>query len=87
MNGCGFVPPDPICTYWDVDNSAWDLTGCQYAGHSKDGETVICNCSHLTSFGIFFDWQGNADPHEPGIHIHYTIYIGWYLLKSYSSVI
>ena len=67
VKGCGFLLPDPICTYWDEENSAWDLTGCQYAGHSQDGETVTCVCNHLTSFGIIFDWQGKADPHESGI--------------------
>lgn len=65
--GCTFVQPLPICTYWDVENSSWDLDGCRFGGAAVgSNEYVQCVCNHLTSFGIIFDWQGSADPQEPG---------------------
>jgi hypothetical protein len=67
------VVPQPICSYWDIDRAAWDTRGCQYAGEAENSsESVTCICNHLTSFGIIFDWQGEADPQEPGtlsVHI------------------
>jgi hypothetical protein len=67
-SGCKFVVQQPICAYWDMGNAAWDTTGCQYDGTAVDSkEVVTCVCNHLTSFGIIFDWQGAADPQDPGI--------------------
>jgi GPCR proteolysis site, GPS, motif len=69
-SGCAFVIPPPICSFWNVANSAWDTRGCHYAEEIEDGnQSVTCICNHLTSFGIIFDWQGAADPQEPGKQI------------------
>jgi GPCR proteolysis site, GPS, motif len=68
--GCKFVVPKPICTYWDVENGTWDTRGCQHVrGAGDSSESVTCICNHLTSFGIIFDWQGAADPQEPGKYV------------------
>lgn len=42
----------PICIYLDTPSNKWSETGCEFI--SKTNSTVICSCSHLSSFSIKF---------------------------------
>ena len=56
------------CDYWNVTNSLWDTSGCWLNDIVND--TVICACTHLTSFSVSKDEfipQSNiiTDLHSP----------------------
>uniref|UniRef100_A0A8C8RWN6 Adhesion G protein-coupled receptor F5 n=1 Tax=Pelusios castaneus TaxID=367368 RepID=A0A8C8RWN6_9SAUR len=64
----------PQCVFWNfslLDGAGgWDDTGCQ---PKDNGDNVICNCNHLTSFSILMS------PYAPGDLSHaldYITYIG-----------
>ena len=44
----------PSCDFWDVENSKYDTSGCDIY-EVIDGDTVICGCTHLTSFVVSKD--------------------------------
>merc|ERR1711920_1072058 len=43
----------PSCDFWNVNDSYWDTDGCFVYNISND--TVICGCTHLTTFSISDD--------------------------------
>lgn len=50
----------PLCVFWNISEGDWSGTGC--ALRLGDGEQVICNCDHLTSFAVLFAKNNIVDP-------------------------
>lgn len=40
----------PHCVFWDFSHLQWSNAGCQLVNETPD--TVLCQCSHLTSFSL-----------------------------------
>ncbi|XP_077620963.1 adhesion G-protein coupled receptor F1 isoform X2 [Crocuta crocuta] len=40
----------PYCVFWDFRHLQWNNAGCQLVNETPD--TVMCRCTHLTSFSI-----------------------------------
>lgn len=63
---------NPQCVFWNFTLfnglGGWDDEGCQLY---SENETVICNCTHLTSFSIL---MSPASPDDPALDI--ITYIG-----------
>uniref|UniRef100_A0A8D0GGE9 Adhesion G-protein coupled receptor G6 n=1 Tax=Sphenodon punctatus TaxID=8508 RepID=A0A8D0GGE9_SPHPU len=55
--------PKPSCVFWDMKKNegkgGWNPAGCIRLAESNENETV-CQCSHLTHFGVLMDLQGTA---------------------------
>jgi len=65
-DGCWLVPGEPQCNFWDTQNNQWDPHGCQVSEDS-DLDMTICECNHLTNFGIMLDWEGKAPANDPAL--------------------
>ncbi|CAG0894430.1 unnamed protein product [Darwinula stevensoni] len=51
------VPLSHRCTFWNFNNQGyWDTTGCHEV--SSDRDQTICECNHLTNFGVLMDLHG-----------------------------
>ncbi|XP_078069689.1 adhesion G protein-coupled receptor F5-like [Mustelus asterias] len=49
-----------MCAFWDFSgNGAWSDTGCT---PEINGENILCNCDHLTSFSILMSPDSVSDP-------------------------
>ncbi|GCB60923.1 hypothetical protein scyTo_0006957 [Scyliorhinus torazame] len=49
-----------VCAFWDFNgNGAWNNTGCK---REINGENIICNCEHLTSFSMLMSPDLIDDP-------------------------
>ncbi|XP_004605898.2 adhesion G-protein coupled receptor F1 [Sorex araneus] len=40
----------PHCVFWDFSHLKWNSAGCHFVNETQD--TVLCRCTHLTSFSI-----------------------------------
>ena len=56
---CIFYVLDRRCVYWDVKTNAWSSDKCTVV--SENADEVICQCDHLTNFGVIMDVNGNLD--------------------------
>jgi hypothetical protein len=56
------------CVWWDPAIDSWSSSGCVVSNTSSATETV-CLCSHLTNFGIIFDYTGQADADDRALNI------------------
>lgn len=58
------------CVFWDIqgDNNygSWSSEGCYYVGKMDDYH--VCNCTHLTSFGILFKPKDTKATRETEVH-------------------
>ena len=45
---------DPVCVFWDEEIVRWSNEGCELKSH--DGNTTVCQCDHLTNFGLIFGY-------------------------------
>ncbi|XP_069461928.1 adhesion G protein-coupled receptor F5-like isoform X2 [Ambystoma mexicanum] len=68
---------DASCVYWNFTQAnhtgGWDTTGCTPV---DSGNSVTCNCSHLTSFSILMSaGDSNFTPEQQKI-LDYITYIG-----------
>ena len=45
---------DPVCVFWDEENARWSNEGCKLVSH--DGNVTVCQCDHLTNFGLIFGY-------------------------------
>ena len=45
--------PFPSCDFWNINESFWDTNGCYV--HNIINNTIICGCTHLTTFTISSD--------------------------------
>ena len=57
------VEEDPLekaCKWWSPVNQGWGYTGCKPARISEDGLFYICECNHLTSFGVLLGGTSNG---------------------------
>eukprot|EP01083_Nonionella_stella_P128801 390383_1 len=43
----------PSCDFWNVTDSLWDTSGCFV--HDISGNSIVCACTHLTTFSISKD--------------------------------
>ena len=60
----------PSCDFWNTNDSFWDTEGCFVYDITND--SVICGCTHLTTFGVS---SGDILP-QPNIITD----IGWHQL-------
>ena len=47
------------CVWWDPALLDWSAEGCQVGGTGPS--STVCLCQHLTSFGIMFSGQAEAE--------------------------
>lgn len=52
----------PTCVYWDIDDNDWSQTGCHVDLRRSTSKKTVCQCNHLTNFGIIF---GDGDADDP----------------------
>ena len=52
---------DRKCVSWDPILSSWTTDGCSVFIDASDDSTTVCQCTHLTNFGIIFDFTGTVD--------------------------
>eukprot|EP00095_Tigriopus_kingsejongensis_P010627 maker-scaffold1028_size131186-snap-gene-0.43 protein:Tk10627 transcript:maker-scaffold1028_size131186-snap-gene-0.43-mRNA-1 annotation:"CIRL" len=50
----------PECVFWNFETSSWSNMGCVVDRRRSTGCVTICQCTHLTNFGIIFG-GGDAD--------------------------
>ncbi|XP_006834768.1 PREDICTED: G-protein coupled receptor 126 [Chrysochloris asiatica] len=55
---------NPICAFWDLNKNSkcfggWNTSGCIAYSGSDENETV-CQCNHLTHFGVLMNLQGTG---------------------------
>ncbi|XP_071826314.1 uncharacterized protein [Apostichopus japonicus] len=64
LNDCTDPPkiPKPTCVFWDHATAGWSTEGCQTIHRTNDNYTV-CRCTHLTTFAVLMDWQGDIKKH------------------------
>ena len=43
----------PLCDFWNTNDSYWDTSGCFV--HDITNDSVICGCTHLTTFSLSGD--------------------------------
>ncbi|CAG0896134.1 unnamed protein product [Darwinula stevensoni] len=54
-----FVPLSQRCSFWNFSEQGrdqWDTRGCREVSSSRD--QTVCECSHLTNFGVLMDLHG-----------------------------
>ena len=51
----------PRCVFWDFTSLSWNQTGCAFNRRKSVHERTLCECDHLTNFGIIF---GNGDAED-----------------------
>ncbi|CAG0900853.1 unnamed protein product [Darwinula stevensoni] len=57
-----FVPESHRCTFWNLDVGRWDTMGCREV--SSDRDETVCECNHLTNFGVLMDLHGYVVSHD-----------------------
>ena len=55
---------DRSCVFLDLSNYAWSEEGCRPNPELSSASTTVCDCNHLTNFGIILDWSGEALPYD-----------------------
>ena len=50
-----------ICAYWDDTKYIWKTDGCTISQTESNATSTVCNCDHLTSFGILFGGKPRED--------------------------
>ena len=50
---------DKRCGYWNLTSNDWSFEGCDLIVENED--LTICQCDHLTNFGVIMDINGNLD--------------------------
>ncbi|XP_035851577.1 adhesion G-protein coupled receptor G6 [Sander lucioperca] len=80
----------PVCMFWDFSmnqgDGGWKTDGCKVSKSSAN--STICQCNHLTHFGILMDISGTAatiDPQNNRI-LTFITYIGCGLSAIFSAV-
>ncbi|CAG0886326.1 unnamed protein product, partial [Darwinula stevensoni] len=54
-----FVPQSHRCSFWNMSEQGrdqWDTRGCREVSSTRD--QTVCECSHLTNFGVLMDLHG-----------------------------
>ena len=46
------------CAFWDLNKQVWLNDGCFFNVEESKLDLTVCNCYHLTNFGIFMDMTG-----------------------------
>ena len=59
------------CAAWGLAELAWQSQGCFLNPELSTESSVVCDCYHLTNFGIIMDWTGTVDPDNPFLS-HFT---------------
>ncbi|KAA8583425.1 hypothetical protein FQN60_015971 [Etheostoma spectabile] len=49
----------PLCVFWDTTTSKWSSEGC--TANSSDGNRIVCDCNHLTSFSVLMSKSDTSD--------------------------
>ena len=68
---------DPFCVFWDPENFKWSQDGCELKSVGENRDFTVCECDHLTSFGLLFggspedepDWMDNISKVVAGVSI------------------
>ena len=55
--------------FLDLSNYAWSEEGCRPNPELSSASTTVCDCNHLTNFGIIFDFAGEADADDRALSI------------------
>ena len=53
------------CVFWDYDQQHWSEEGCQVDWDRSSMLETVCQCDHLTNFGLLFDINGVLDDWSP----------------------
>ena len=56
------------CVYWDFPTLSWLDDGCQFSSSDSNDFQSVCHCSHLTNFGIIFDYSGKSKADDPTLN-------------------
>ncbi|XP_023323611.1 latrophilin-like protein 1 [Eurytemora carolleeae] len=51
---------DAVCGFWDFDSKNWSQHGCSLNLKLSKSGVIVCDCYHLTHFGIFMDYSGKG---------------------------
>ena len=57
------------CVAWSIKDQEWQTNGCHLNSDLSSPLETICDCYHLTNFGILFDYMNNADPYDPFLSV------------------
>ena len=52
------------CVFWDLKISSWSRRECFLIEDQSSMTNTLCQCFHLTNFGILMDYTSNADPFD-----------------------
>ena len=55
------------CVWWDPVLLGWSGQGCELSEEETELTTTVCHCHHLTSFGIMF--SGEAQAQDPALSV------------------
>ena len=53
------------CVFWDYSLQAWSGEGCRVDWDTSSMLETVCQCDHLTNFGLLFDINGVLDDWSP----------------------
>lgn len=53
------VAEEIYCVFWDMNTKLWSQDGCSLK--SNEGNVTICECNHLTNFGLLFGGSSKGD--------------------------
>ena len=53
------------CVFWDFSLQAWSGEGCRVDWDTSSMLETVCQCDHLTNFGLLFDINGVLDDWSP----------------------
>ena len=75
----------PKCVFWDTVNLLWSTEGCAYNGIKSNYRETVCECSHLTSFGIIMDWTGFAPPSDAALETLTYVFLSLSMISLIAS--
>ena len=52
-----------VCVFWNIDDFSWNENGCKAKSRQKN--RTVCECDHLTNFGLLFGGADRPDPQSP----------------------
>ena len=62
-----------VCSFWDLSTDSWSQRECFLAEEISSMNKTVCECYHLTNFGIIMDFTGGADPFDAFLNYFSTV--------------
>ncbi|KAM8945508.1 adhesion G-protein coupled receptor G6 [Pelodytes ibericus] len=72
----------PRCVFWDTNknygNGGWNDSGCTVVSSESNANETVCQCDHLTNFGILMDLSRTSTQLDPETNkiLTFITYIG-----------